>query len=67
MNIEGVEYPWERDTITVGEMRSLKKLPSRLPLVEESASGTERTLADDEAVHLKPGHRYGRAPKFKRG
>lgn len=67
VNIEGTEYPWDKDTITVAEIRTLGSLPSNLPLIEESPDGTERTLGENEVVELKPGHRYGRAPKFKRG
>lgn len=66
-NIEGKEYPWEKETITVSEIRALKKLPRDLPVVEEFPNGTEKTLNDNDIVLLKPGHRYGRAPKFKRG
>ncbi len=67
VNIEGREYPWERDTITAAEIRTLGNLPANLPVVEEFPDGTERTLGENETVELKPGHRYGRAPKFKRG
>jgi len=66
-NIEGKEYPWDKETISVGEIRTLKKLPRDLPVVEEFPNGTEKTLGDNDIVLLKPGHRYGRAPKFKRG
>lgn len=67
VNIEGNEYPWSRDTITTTEIRQLGSLPSDQPVVEESPDGTERQLADTDVVELKPGHRYGRAPKYKRG
>ena len=67
IDIEGKEYPWDTETITAGEMRALAKLPADLPLVEEFSNGTEKTLADNDLIVLRPGHRYGRAPKFKRG
>lgn len=67
VNIEGTEYSWESDTITVAEIRQLGNLPTDQPVVEESPEGTEKTLADTDTVELKPGHRYGRAPKYKRG
>ena len=67
VNIEGTEHPWEEETIAVSNIRALGHLPGRLPVVEEFPNGTERTLADSDIVQLKPGHRYGRAPKFKRG
>ena len=67
VNIEGTEYSWDKETITTQEIRTLGNLPSNLPVVEEFPDGTERTLAENEVIDLKPGHRYGRAPKFKRG
>ena len=67
VTIEGKEYPWERETITTTEIRTLGNLPADMPVVEEFPDGTERTLAENETVELKPGHGFGRAPKFKRG
>ncbi len=67
VNVEGTEYEWNKDTITTAEIRNLGTLPADQPVVEESADGTERTLAEDEVIYLKPGHRYGRAAKYKRG
>ena len=67
INIEGTEYPWDTETIAVKDMRALVNLPAGLPVVEEFPDGTEKTLSDSDTILLKPGHRYGRAPKFKRG
>lgn len=67
INIEGREYPWDKDTITTQEIRTLGNLPTDLPVVEEKPDGVERTLAENEVIELKPGHRFGRAPKYKRG
>jgi hypothetical protein len=67
VNIEGTEYEWAKDTITVQEIRTLGGLPANLPVLEETPEGTERTLPEDEVIHLKPGHRFGRASKYKRG
>jgi hypothetical protein len=67
VNIEGTQRPWDNETITVSQMRALGNLPASLPVVEEFPDGKEKTLSDSDTVLLKPGHRYGRAPKFKRG
>ncbi len=67
VNIEGTEYEWDRFTITVQEIRQLGNLPADQPVIEESPDGVERQLGENETVELKPGHRYGRAPKYKRG
>lgn len=65
--IEGTEYEWDKNAISVPEIRTLGNLPTDLPVIEELPDGTERTLAEDEVVELKPGHQYGRKPSFKRG
>jgi len=67
VTIEGKEYPWEKETITTTEIRTLGNLPTDMPVVEEFPDGTEKTLAENETIELKPGHGFGRAPKFKRG
>jgi len=67
INIEGKEYPWGSETVIVRDLKALASLPAGAPVVEEFPDGTEKTLSDSDVVILKPGHRYGRAPKFKRG
>jgi hypothetical protein len=67
VNIEGQEYEWEEPTITVPQIRQLGNLPTDQPVVCEDAEGRERTLAENELITIKPGHRHGRAPKYKRG
>jgi len=67
INIEGTEYPWDKDSITVPEIRALGNIPSDQPIVQESPDGTERTLEENAVVELKPGHRHGRVAKYKRG
>ncbi|HOX05896.1 MAG TPA: hypothetical protein PK280_05805 [Planctomycetota bacterium] len=67
VNIEGTEHPWDSNTISVPQIRSLGSLPANMPVIEEFTDGTERTLGENEVVELKPGHRYGSKPSFKRG
>lgn len=67
MNIEGREYEWEQSTITVQEIRTLGNLPADQPVVCEDPEGRERTLVENQPETIKPGHRHGRAPKYKRG
>ena len=67
VNIEGHEYPWDKPTITVPEIRQLGNLPVDQPVIEEDDEGRERTLSENEVITIKPGHRHGRAPKYKRG
>ena len=67
VNIEGREYAWDKPTITVPEIRRLGNLPADQPVICEDEEGRERTLAENETITIKPGHRHGRAPKYKRG
>ena len=67
IDIEGKEYEWPNETITVPEIRTLGSLPADQPVVQEDKEGTERTLAENEVITLQPGHRHGRAPRYKRG
>lgn len=67
VEIEGTEYPWSKETITVPEIRELGNLPQDLPVIEVDADNNERTLAEDEIVTLKPGHRFGKKVRYKRG
>ena len=67
VDIEGKEYSWDKGTISVPEIRQLGNIPSDQQIVEEAPDGTERTLAENEIVTIKPGHRHGRAPKYRRG
>ena len=67
IDIEGCEYEWDKPTITVSEIRNLGNLPADQAVVQEDAEGHERTLAENEVVTIQPGHRHGRAPKYKRG
>lgn len=67
IEIEGKEYPWDKDTITVPELRTLGNLPSDQLVIEVDPDNNERQLAETETITLKPGHRYGKKVKYKRG
>lgn len=67
LDIEGKEYPWNEDTIAVPQIRELGSLPTNLPVIEIDPDNNERTLTENEVVTLKPGHRYGKKVRYKRG
>jgi hypothetical protein len=52
---EGVEYPWNTETITVAEIRLLGGLPAEKPVIEVDPDNQERTLAAGEVIRLKRG------------
>jgi hypothetical protein len=68
INIEDVEHPWDRETITVPELRSLAEIPAGTEVIEvDLKTNEERTLGEDEVVTLKPGQGFGRKVRFQRG
>lgn len=68
VNVEGTIKPWDKETITVPEIRQLGGFPSDQPVLEVNlADNTERTLAEDDVVELKPGHGFAKKVGFRRG
>ena len=68
INVEGVVKPWDKPTITVAEIRQLGDFPTDQPVLEVNLHDqSERTLAEDEVVELKPGHGFAKKVGFKRG
>lgn len=67
ITIEDKVIPWDKETITVSDIRRLGNIPADQSVVEDTPDGEERTLREDEIIHLKPGHRYGGAPRYHRG
>lgn len=68
IDIEGNFYPWDSDSITVPHLRALAGIPSDQPMMEvDLKTNSERTLAEDEVVPLKPGHGFAKKVKYQRG
>jgi hypothetical protein len=68
LDIEGTPHPWDAGTITVPQLRQLGNLPADLPVVEiDLKDNTERTLAEDEVVTLRPGLGFSKKVKYQRG
>jgi len=67
VNIDGVEYPWDRDTITREEIIKLGGWDASQGAVEIDRDNIERTLQPGEVVEIKPGHGFAKKIRFKRG
>jgi hypothetical protein len=68
INIENNEYPWDKDTITVPQIRELAGIPADQQIQEINLdTQEERTLHEDEVVPLKPGQGFSKKIKFQRG
>ena len=67
--IEGKAYPWNKDTISVGDIRELAHMPTGAQVVEEDLrDGTERALAEDDVLHpvkLEGGKRPTKRVNFR--
>jgi hypothetical protein len=68
IDIEGTLHPWDRDTITAGEIINLGGWSADQGVVEVNMqTQEERTLTPDEVVEVKPGHGFAKKVKFQRG
>ena len=67
VNIEGTEFPWDKDTITIQEIITLGGWDPSLGVIEIDKDNNERTLQPGEVVDLKPGHGFSKKIRWKRG
>lgn len=67
VNIEGTLYPWDTDTITVPQIRTLGELPNEPVQIIDTETNDARTLGESEIVTLKPGMGFAKKVKFQRG
>ena len=68
VNVEGIDHDWPSPTITTVEIRELGGFAATDPVIQvDLADNSERTLAEDEVVEIKPGIGFGKKIKFKRG
>lgn len=65
--VDGAEYRVSESTITGAEIMRLAGIPLEVGLLLIDDDGTQRQVAPDEEVVLKPGRRFKKAPRFKRG
>jgi Multiubiquitin len=68
VDIEGQLHEWDRDTITVPELRELGGYAAdQQMIVVDLKDNSERVLAEDEVIELKPGMGFAKKVSFKRG
>lgn len=65
--VDGVEYHVEKDTITAGEIMDIAGIPRDVGLLLCNDDGTQTQLQPEDEIELKPGRRFRKAPRFKRG
>jgi len=65
--VDDREFHIETETITGGAIMDLAGIPRDVGLILILDDGSQRAIPPDEIVELKPGRRFKRAPRFKRG
>ncbi len=67
VDVEGVEKPWDKPTITTEEVIVLGGWDRSQGAIVVDKDNNERTLQPGETVELKPGHGFSKKVRFKRG
>jgi hypothetical protein len=65
--VDDVEFHVHEESITGGEIMDRAGIPREIGLVLITEDGTQRPVAADEVFELRPGRRFKKAPRFKRG
>jgi len=65
--IDDVEYHVDKPALTGKEIMDLGGIPYEVGLLLILEDGTQVQVAEDEVIELKPGRRFKKAPRFKRG
>lgn len=65
--VDDIEYHFDHSPVTGGEIMDAAGIPHDVGLVLLHEDGTQERIGVDEEVDLKPGRRFKKAPRFKRG
>ena len=67
IEVDGTEYELHQDEIAGSAIMDLADIPRDQGLLEILDDGTQRPVGADEEIDLKPGQRFKKRPRFKRG
>lgn len=67
VEVDGVEYLFEQEQVTGAEIMAKAGIPQSVGMVQILDDGTQETVALDAVFDLKPGRRFKKRPKFRRG
>jgi len=65
--VDDREFRVNEPVITGAEIMDLAGIAQSVGLILIEDDGTQRQIQPDEQVELKPGRRFKKAPRFKRG
>ena len=67
LEVDGVDYGYDRPTITGAEIMALADIPPADGLVQVLPDEERKTILPDDIVHLAPRTQFKWRPRFKRG
>lgn len=68
ISIEGRDYPWDKNTITVADICNLAGWSTNQSIVEVNLKdNSEVTLADNAIIEIKPGRGFSKKIEFASG
>lgn len=65
--VEDREFHVREATLTGAQIMDLAEIPREAGLVLILEDGTQQSVSAEEEIELKPGRRFKKAPRFKRG
>jgi hypothetical protein len=65
--VDDVEYRFDHTPVTGGEIMDAAGIPHDVGLLLINEDGSQTQIGVDEEIDLKPGRRFKKAPRFKRG
>jgi hypothetical protein len=65
--VDDVEYHVDHEPVTGAEIMEKAGIPLSVGINLIEDDGTQRAVSPDEEFDLKPGRRFKKAPRFKRG
>lgn len=65
--VDDLEYHVDKAEMTGSEIMDLASIPYNVGLILIEEDGTQTQIHVDDIVELKPGRRFKKAPRFKRG
>lgn len=65
--VDDKEFHVEESTLTGAEIMDLAGIPREVGLIQILEDGSQVQIKEDEVVELKPGRRFKKAPRFRRG
>jgi hypothetical protein len=67
VEVDGAEYEFDHEPVTGGEIMDKAGIPRDQGLLELLEDGQQRQVPVDEEIELKPGKRFKKRPRFRRG